>query len=162
METNTTDSEGSQRERVGASVRDGLQHGIYVVATTLPATTHALRVAEALASAQRSDVTVLVSPPDRVTVSSARAHVYDVPVEYDSQQITPEAVKDLVAREHAPADIQTTDTRSAGHLVSVLPPSSTVVLAGAIHHFIATYEQRLARKLAQLGYDVIFLPCPDE
>jgi hypothetical protein len=88
--------------------------------------------------------------------------VYDVPVEYHSEQITPEAVKDLVAREHAPADVQTTDTRSAGHLVNVLPRSATVVLAGAIHHFIATHEQRLARKLAQLGYDVIFLPCPEE
>jgi hypothetical protein len=163
METNTTDSEGSQRRaHVGASVRDEVQHGIYVVATTLPATTRALRVAEALASEQRSDVTVLVSPPERVTVSSARAHVYDLPVEYESQQITPEVVKDLVVCEHAPADVQTTDTRRAGHLVSVLPPSSTVVLAGALHHFIETHEQRLARKLATSGYNVVFLPCSDE
>jgi hypothetical protein len=119
-------------------------------------------VAEALASEQRAGVTVLVCSPERVTVSSARAHVYDVPVEYDSQHVTPEAVKNLVAREHAAADVQTTDTRSVSCLVNVLPPSSTVVLTGTIHPFIETHEQRLARKLTKSGYDVIFLPCPNE
>ena len=163
METNTSDSEGSQRRaHVTPSVPGGLQHSVYVIATTLPATTRALKVAEALARGQRAGVTVLVSPPERVTVSSARAHVYDLPVEYDSQQIAPETVKDLVAREHAAADVQTTDTRIAGHLVNVLPRSATVVLAGALHHFIETHEQRLARKLTTSGYNVVFLPCSDE
>jgi hypothetical protein len=37
-----------------------------------------------------------------------------------------------------------------------------VVLAGPLHHFVETREQPLARKLAAMGYDVIFLPCPDE
>jgi hypothetical protein len=39
---------------------------------------------------------------------------------------------------------------------------SVPVLAGPIHHFIVTHEQRLARKLTTPGDDVIFLPCPDQ
>jgi hypothetical protein len=44
----------------------------------------------------------------------------------------------------------------------VLPRAATVVVAGPLHHFLETPEQRLARKLAAMGYDVIFLPCPDD
>jgi hypothetical protein len=165
MDTKTAASDASQRRpHVAASVVDKIQQRVYVVATTLPATTHALRVAEALAKERGTGVTVLASLPERVTVSSARANVYDLPVPYaaEPQQVTPETAKDLVAREHSGASVQTTNASDVRHLAQVLPRSATVVLAGAIHHFIESREQRLARRLTTLGYDVVFLPCPEE
>jgi hypothetical protein len=76
--------------------------------------------------------------------------------------LTAEAVRNLVASEHRSADVVVTEAHDARDFAQVLPPSAAVVLAGPIHHFVETHEQRLARKLATMGYEVIFLPCPDE
>jgi hypothetical protein len=75
---------------------------------------------------------------------------------------TAEGVRNLVAGEHRRADVVVTEARDARGFAHVLPPSATVILAGPIHHFVETQEQRLARKLATMGFEVIFLPCPDE
>jgi hypothetical protein len=165
MNTHATLDEESQRCPVVAlgDVRDA--HGsIYVVTTTVHATSHALDVAGALAREQGKKVRVLVSAPERITITSARAGVHDLPIELPEApgRATPEAVQNLVAREHRLVDVVVTDARDARAFAKVLPPSAAVVLAGPIHQFVETQEQRLARKLATMGYDVIFLPCPDE
>jgi hypothetical protein len=165
MDTNLTAGDPWQRRpHVATGVVDELPHGVYVIATTLPATTHALRVAEALARERGIGVAVLASPPEHVTVSSARAHAFNLPVDYgdEAQRVTPDAASDLIAREHSAASIRTTMTRDAHHLARVLPRTATLVLAGAIHQFIESPEQRLARKLTGFGFDVVFLPCPEE
>jgi hypothetical protein len=140
------------------------QQMIYVVATAVRVTSHALEVATTLARERNQGVTVLVSAPERITITSARAHVYNLPVELPSAagQATPEAIGHLVASYHREADVRVTEARDARDFAKILPPDASVVLAGRIHHFVETQEQRLARKLTTLGYDVIFLPCPDE
>jgi hypothetical protein len=144
-------------------VRD-TQETIYVVATTLRATSHALDVASALAREQGKHVAVLVSSPERITISSARAHVYNLPAELPAppETATPEAIRNLVAVEHREADVRVTAARDARCFARILPPPVSIVLAGPIHHFVETQEQRLVRKLATMGYDVLFLPSPDE
>jgi hypothetical protein len=124
---------------------------------------HALEVASALAREQDKGVTVLVSSPERITITSARANVYNLPVEFPTEPgtATPEAVRHLVANEHRAAEVQVTDARDARGFAKALPPSASVVVAGPIHHFVETHEQRLARTLTTLGYDVVFLPCRD-
>jgi hypothetical protein len=165
MDTNTTSAEGSQRRPLVPLGRvEEAQRTIYVVATTVRATLHALDVASALAKERGKDITVLVSTPERVTISSARAHVYNLPVELPPalRAATPEAIRNLVASEHREAEVRVTDARDARGFAGILPPSASVVLAGPIHHFVETQEQRLARRLTTLGYEVVFLPCADE
>jgi hypothetical protein len=137
---------------------------VYVIATTIRATSHALDVAGALAREQGKRVTVLVSAPPRVTITSARAGVYDLPVPLPEVpgKATVDAVRNLVISDHRLADVMVTEARDARGFAQVLPASAAVVLAGPIHHFVETQEQRLARRLATMGYDVVFLPCPDE
>ncbi|MGE4056945.1 MAG: hypothetical protein AB7F99_19320, partial [Vicinamibacterales bacterium] len=96
--------------------------------------------------------------------TSARAHVYNLPLELPATagQATPGAIRHPVARDLREADVQVNEAGDARGFTKVLPPDASVVLAGPIHHFVETQEQRLARKLTTLGYDVIFLPCPDE
>jgi hypothetical protein len=75
---------------------------------------------------------------------------------------TVDAVRQLVTSGHRVADVVVTEASDARGFAQVLPASAAVVLAGPIHHFVETQEQRLARRLATMGYDVVFLPCPDE
>jgi hypothetical protein len=166
MDTHLTAGEGSPSRPFAAlgHVESGPQRTIYVVATTRRTTPHAFEVASTIASEHGKHVTVLVSVPERVTITSARAGVYNLPVEFPDapDTATPDVVRQLVAGEHRDADVRVTDARDARGFARVLPPSASVVLAGPIHRFFETPEQRLARKLTALGYDVIFLPCPDE
>jgi hypothetical protein len=164
MDMHTASGEESQRRPSAPLSHADREQQIYVVATTLGATSEALEVASALAREQGKSVTVLVTTPERITISSARAHVYNLPVELPDEpgKATPEAVRHLVASEHRAVDVQITDARDARGFAMVLPPSARVVVAGPIHHFVETQEQRLARKLATLGYKVIFLPRPAE
>jgi hypothetical protein len=143
---------------------DGAHGAVYVIATTVHATSHALDVAGALAKEQGKAIRVLVSAPQRITITSARAGVYNLPIEFPEGpgRATPEAVQNLVASGPGLVDVQITDARDAQGFSKVLPPSATVVLAGPLHHFVEAQEQRLARKLATMGFDVILLPCPDE
>jgi hypothetical protein len=165
METNATPDEGSQRRPVVplGHVKDP-QETIYVVATTVHATTHALDVAGALAREQGKAVKVLVSAPVHITITSARAGVYNLPFELPEApgRATPGAVQNLVARERRPVDVVVTDAHDARGFAKVLPLSAAVVVGGPIHHFVETREQRLTRQLVTMGYDVIFLPCADE
>jgi hypothetical protein len=165
MDTYATTDEGSQRRPVVPLGRNEDPHeAVYVVATTVHATAHALDVASALAREHGSNVTILVSAPERCTITSARAGVYDLPVQFPEVPgtLTAEAVRNLVASEHRSADVVVTEAHDARDFARVLPPSAAVVLSGPIHHFVETHEQRLARKLTTMGYEVIFLPCPDE
>jgi hypothetical protein len=165
METYATTDQGSQRRRVVPLGHVEDLHGtVYVIATTVHATSHALEVAGAFAKERGKAVSVLVSAPQRITITSARAGVYNLPIEFPEVpgRATPEAVHNLVASEQRLVDVHLTDARDAEGFGKVLPPSATVVLAGPLHHFVEAQEQRLARKLATMGFDVIFLPCPDE
>jgi hypothetical protein len=165
MDTHTVSDEGSQRRAiVPPEPRTNLAASIYVVATTVHATSHALDVAGMLANEQGKNVRVLVSAPEHITVTSGRAGVHNLPIELPEfpGRATPEAVQDLIASEHRLVDLVVTDAHDAREFAKVLPPSASVVLSGPLRHFIETHEQRLARKLAPMGYDVIFLPCPDE
>jgi hypothetical protein len=164
MGTNTTSAVESPRPIVRLGYVEDPQQMIYVVATTVRATSHALEVATTLARERNQGVTVLVSAPERITITSARAHVYNLPVELPAaaRHATPEAIRHLVASDHREANVRVTDARDARGFAKVLPPDSRVVLAGPIHHFLETQEQRLARKLSTLGFDVIFLPSTDE
>jgi hypothetical protein len=165
MGTYATSDQGSQRRPAVplGQVKDPLGT-VYVVATRVHATSHALDVAGSLAREQGKTVTVLVSAPQHLTITSARAGVYNLPVQLPEVpgRATAEAVRNLVASEHRLADVVITEARDARGFAQVLPPSAAVVVAGPIHHFVETHEQRLARKLATMGYNVIFLPCPDE
>jgi hypothetical protein len=98
-----------------------------------------------------------------LTISSARAHVHDLPVADPEALpgVTPESVRALLAAQKVSAEVLSTDARTSGGLVRLLPPKSRVVLAGTMHHFVEAREQRLARTLVSLGYDVTFVPCPD-
>jgi hypothetical protein len=160
----TTDEASPRRPAVPLGHVEDRQGAVYVVATTIHATSHALDVAGALAREQGRRVTVLVSAPPRVTITSARAGVYDLPVPLPEVpgKATVDAVRQLVTSGHRVADVVVTEARDARGFAQVLPVSAAVVLAGPIHHFVETQEQRLARKLATMGYDVVFLPCPDE
>jgi hypothetical protein len=164
MGTNTTSAVESSHPNVGLGYVDDPQQAIYIVATTVGATSRALDVATTLARARNQGVTVLVSAPERITITSARAHVYNLPVELPiaAGQATPDAIQDLVASEYLGADVRVTEARDARGFARILPPAASVVLAGPIHHFVETAVQRLARKLTTLGYNVIFLPCLDE
>lgn len=165
MGTYATSNQGSQH-RPGVPLGHVTDpHGtVYVVATRVHATSHALDVAGALAREHGQTVTVLVSAPQRFTITSARAGVYNLPVQFPEVpgRATADAVRNLVGSEHRLADVVVTEARDARGFAQVLPPSAAIVLAGPIHHFVETQEQRLARKLSTMGYDVIFLPCPDE
>jgi hypothetical protein len=165
MDTFATTDRGPQPRPVVSQGRiKDPQETVYVVATRIHATSHALDVAGVLAREQGKSVTVLVSAPRRFTITSARAGVYNLPVQFPEVpgMATAEGVRNLVAGEHRRADVVVTEARDARGFAHVLPPSATVILAGPIHHFVETQEQRLARKLATLGFEVIFLPCPDE
>jgi hypothetical protein len=165
MDTFATTDPGPQPRPVVSQgrVKDP-QQTVYVIATRIYATSHALDVAGALAREQGRSITVLVSAPQRFTITSARAGAYNLPVQFPevSGMVTAEAVRHMVAGEHRLADVVVTEARDAHGFAHVLPPSATVILAGPIHHFVETQEQRLTRKLSTMGFDVIFLPCPDQ
>jgi hypothetical protein len=165
MSTLTTSADPFQRPSFAAhSDAESSPHTVYVVATTLPATAHALNVARALSVRHGNSIVVIVAPCRPITISSARAHAYNLPVEDPDapQRATPEAVRDLVARDQAEARVLVNDAHNAGSLAQLLPPRASVVLAGPIHQFVETREQQLARKLTDMGYDVTFVPCRDK
>ncbi|MGE4054613.1 MAG: hypothetical protein AB7F99_07425, partial [Vicinamibacterales bacterium] len=153
MGTNTTSAVESPRPIVRLGYVEDPQQMIYVVATTVRATSHALEVATTLARGRNQGVTVLVSAPERITITSARAHVYNLPLELPATagQATPGAIRHPVARDLREADVQVTEAGDARGFAKVLPPDASVVHAGPIHHFVETQEQRLARKLTTLG-----------
>jgi hypothetical protein len=133
---------------------------IWLIATTRAATAHALAIAAPLAHEQHRSVTVLASQPRHVTVSSVRANVHDLPMELplDPETVTADQLPALLAEAKCAARIEPTEAYAARELAGILPAGATVVLAGPIHHFVEAREQRLARRLANMGFEVVFLP----
>jgi hypothetical protein len=72
-------------------------HRVFVIATTGDETRHALAVGQALAAGAKADLSVVVPVPERVTVSSARAGVHDLPVD-DLSRPDPELSHGAVRR----------------------------------------------------------------
>jgi hypothetical protein len=133
---------------------------VYVVATTEPETRHAVDVARILAHGAHRDLTVIVSPPQRLTVSSARAHVHEMPVEdLDPRPpMTPEEVRGLLRSARVAATVLEASWRTAAELASFIPAGSTIVLCGPCGRFWPSLAQRLARQLSRLQFRVVFLP----
>jgi hypothetical protein len=133
---------------------------VYVIATRRRDTIHALTVAQALAHEQHRRVSLLVSPPQRITISSARANVRNLVVEVPvpADLVTPDTAKALLTPFGGEVDLQIADVHEAPQFAVVIPTGATVVIAGAVHHFRESHEQRLARKLTDRGYQVVFLP----
>jgi hypothetical protein len=67
-------------------------------------------------------------------------------------------VRDLIACRYSGVAMTVTGANAMRDVVAALPSAASVVLAGPIHRFIESDEQRLARTLANLGFDVTFLP----
>jgi hypothetical protein len=84
-----------------------------------------------------------------VTISSARA---------------PDFVRALATAEAPDSRIVVGRSMAAQDVRSVLPAGATVVVAGPARHFLESAEQRLARGLANGGFDVVFVAtraCPE-
>jgi hypothetical protein len=134
---------------------------VYVIATTLDAMRQTLEFGQRLAAAEHADLAVIVPLPERVTVSSARAHVRDVPVEdadHPDPELTVPAVRALAGRFALNPEIRATTGLDAPKMASILPPGATIVVCGRAHRFLETPEQRVARYLSQRQFDVVFLP----
>jgi len=132
---------------------------IYVLATTLEETEHALALAQGLTKATHDRFAVIVPLPERITVSSARAHVSGVAVEdaeHPDPALTVADVRALIDRFDPSSQILVTRGVDAANLRPVLPPGATVVICGPMHRFFETPEQRVARQLSNRGFDVVF------
>jgi hypothetical protein len=136
---------------------------VYALATTLEETRHALQLARALAADAGARRSVIVASPERVTVSSPRAHAHDLPIEDADMSVLRVNVSTIRAlAETLGLDPQIIAAReaSAPGLASVLPSGATVVICGPMHRFLETPEQRVVRELSKANFDVVFLPHP--
>ena len=88
---------------------------------------------------------------------------------YPAFLITPRTLADFTARyflamlPHG-SDLQIkmiSYPANTGDLWEVLPPQSLIVMAGNRHRFWPSAEQRFARRLQEVGHEVIFLPVSD-
>jgi hypothetical protein len=136
---------------------------VFVLATTAEPTRHALAVARAISSDRHAALGIITAPKETLTVSSARAHVHALPVDdWDPRPLaSPEFVRGLAANEAPSAQVIVVRSMASRDIPPLLPAHSTVVLAGPIRHFFESREQRLGRRLAEAGYDVVFIPCRD-
>ena len=136
---------------------------VFAVATTTESTRHAITIAHALAANRHTTLSIIAAPPERVTVSSARAHVHDLPVDdWDPNPAAPvEVVRALAAVEAPEARIVVAPSTGSRDIPALLPTGATVVLGGPIRHFLGSREQRLARSLKRNGYEVVFIPSDD-
>ena len=106
---------------------------MFVVATTLDETRHALEVARPLACGCGCRLAVVVPPTDHVTVSSGRAHAYRLPADELTSDpvVTEEIVRTLTADLNPPAEVMVAPG-TVEALAGVLPPGATVVIAGPL------------------------------
>ena len=134
---------------------------VFVIATTVDGTRHALEVAQTLAVGAHADLSVVVPLPERVTVSSARAGVHELPVDdlaHPDGELSDCVVRALVERMDLHPKITVMNGWSLQRLLGVLPSGATVVICGSMNHFIETPEQKIARELSRRQFDVVFLP----
>jgi len=136
---------------------------VVALATTSGAARHALAVARALAERRHAELSILAVQPAPVTISSARAHAYNVPLDqWDPDPIaSPDFVRSLAAAEAPDARIVIGRSFEARDVRSAMPSGATVVVSGPARRFLESPEQRLARHLANGGFDVVFLPAVD-
>jgi hypothetical protein len=139
-------------------------HRIFIVATTLGETRHALDVARSLANRADARLGVVVPLANHAMLSSARANVHDLDVA-DLDQLDPElnvsSVRGLLMRMSLAGEIVVAPDLSLSSIESIAPAGSTVIVCGPMHRFLETRQQRIARGLANRSYDVVFLPFPD-
>jgi hypothetical protein len=133
---------------------------VFALATNGESTRHSVAVATALAERRHTDLSIVTAHPERVTISSARAHAHNVPVdEWDPDpMLSPDAVRALAAAEAPDARIVVGRSMRLRDIGPIMPPGATVVVSGPARHFVESPEQRLARELANAGFDVVFLP----
>lgn len=139
---------------------------VFALATTSESTRRAVAIARALADGRHAQLSIITAIPERITISSARAHAYDVPAdEWDPNPIvSPGVVRAMAAVEAPGASIIVGRSMDPRDIRSMLPEGATVVVGGPARHFLESPEQRLARGLAKGGFDVVFLPtraCPE-
>jgi hypothetical protein len=133
---------------------------VFALATTSDSTRHAVAIARALAENRGAPLSIIAAIPERVTISSARAHAYRVPAdEWDPHPMaSPDAVRALADAEAPGARIVVGRSMEPRDIGTILPPGATVVVSGPVRHFLESREQRLARALAKAGFDIVFLP----
>jgi hypothetical protein len=137
------------------------QHCVFALATSRWETRRAIEVAQRLAAAAGSDLAIVVPLPEQLSVSSARANVYDVAVddaEHPDPKLSVALVHELTRALPARPQMIVMRGFAARHLASVVPAGATVVICGPMHRLLETPEQRLARQLAKQKFDVVFLP----
>ena len=134
---------------------------MFVLATTAESTRHALAIGRALSSERHAPLDIITAPEERLTVSSARAHVDALAVDdWDPDPCaSPEFVRTLAETDAPGARVIVGCTMEPRNLPALIPPRATVVLAGPIRHFFESHAQRLGRRLAAAGYEVVLIPC---
>jgi len=134
---------------------------IFAIATTADETLHALEVGQALARGGHADLSVILPVPERLTVSSGRAGVRDLPtadLAHPDAGLCDSVVRALAERLDLHPKITVLNGWSLERLLGVLPAGATVVICGSMNHFVETPEQRIARELSRRKFDVVFLP----
>lgn len=124
---------------------------VYVVATTFEGTRAALAAAIPLARGSGARLALLV--PQVVP--------YPLPVDgpVDSTAFTADRYRDLVHELDGEADIRVCLCRHADDVIwQMLPSQAAVVVGGSAGTWRASREERLERRLAHLGYRVVFAP----
>lgn len=127
------------------------QSVVYVIATSLEGTRAALAAGIPLARGSRARLVVLV--PQIVP--------YPVPLDrpVDSPDFVVERYRDLVRDQGLDAEIRVCLCRHADDVLwQALPAKATVVVGGSAGRWRSSHEERLARRLTHLGYQVVFAP----
>ena len=148
-------------ERTLPAVGDPLP--VFVLATSAESTRPALAIARALAGTRRAPLNIITSLPEKLTVSSDRAHVRDLAIDdWNSDSVpSPEFLRALAATDAPGANVIVGRSIEPRDIAALLPPHATVVLCGPVRHFLESREQQLARRLSEAGYDVVFIPRPE-
>jgi hypothetical protein len=122
---------------------------IYVVATTIAATSKAIAAASAFAKAADAGIHVIAV---RQMPSEWSVHQQSAPVQAFARQI-----KESVDGEEVRIDVLPCVCRRLIDVTQLLPHNGMVVVAGPSHRWWPTREQRLAHDLTGLGHRVMFV-----
>jgi hypothetical protein len=124
---------------------------VYVIATSVEGTRAALAAGIPLARGSGASIVVLV--PQVVP--------YPVPLDrpVDSPALVVEQYRDLLRDLGSRAEIRVCLCRDADDVLrQALPAKGTVVVGGSAGRWRSSHEERLARRLAHLGYRIVFAP----
>ncbi len=142
----------SSIHRASGDAASGLplaQPAIYVVATTVAATSDAITAASAFAKSTDARIHVIAARPMPPEWS---LHQQSAPVEAFARQI-----KQSVDGEEVRIDVFPCVCRRLIDVTQLLPRNGIVVIAGPSHRWWPTREQRLAHDLTGLGHRVMFV-----